>query len=367
MSIVAGVDFGTLSVRVSIFSSERGRLGTARSEYPLHRRKGDPDYGTQSHADHMRALVDATHAAVLDAKRINAGIDRPLDRSHRTRHHRLQRGHGRSASSTAGRLLPLVRSSRVERGRRDYRRRPRNAGSKRFTGAAACIPPNGDSRSCFTGCATIRTSARSSRPPWNIATWSPRRCAASPIRTRVPRSVCAMGHKWMWNRDARRTAVRGVSDRRRPAACRSPRQTQRTIRDLGCDRGTSCAGLGETARAARGNSDSRRRVRRALGRGGRGSAPGERSQCARNCHLRHRDQRKTGADSRRMRRGRRIGLPRIALVSRPAYPQPAICSERSPNAATRPSPSCRTDSTSITRAKPDCCGLPGTTAIAPCW
>jgi L-ribulokinase len=43
MTIVAGVDFGTLSVRVSIMDSERGRLGTALAEYPLHRRREDPD------------------------------------------------------------------------------------------------------------------------------------------------------------------------------------------------------------------------------------------------------------------------------------------------------------------------------------
>ena len=54
MSIVAGVDFGTLSVRVSIFDSERGRLGAGVAEYPLLRKKEDPDHATQSHADHMR-------------------------------------------------------------------------------------------------------------------------------------------------------------------------------------------------------------------------------------------------------------------------------------------------------------------------
>jgi L-ribulokinase len=35
MSIVAGVDFGTLSVRASIFDSKRGRLGSGTAEYPL--------------------------------------------------------------------------------------------------------------------------------------------------------------------------------------------------------------------------------------------------------------------------------------------------------------------------------------------
>jgi len=60
MAIVAGVDFGTLSVRVSVFDSEAGRLGTAMAEYPLHRRRDDPDFATQSHADQMSALVKAT-------------------------------------------------------------------------------------------------------------------------------------------------------------------------------------------------------------------------------------------------------------------------------------------------------------------
>ncbi len=50
MAIVAGVDFGTLSVRVSVVDSVRGRLGSGSGEYPLHRRKDDPDFATQSHA-----------------------------------------------------------------------------------------------------------------------------------------------------------------------------------------------------------------------------------------------------------------------------------------------------------------------------
>ena len=67
MSIVAGVDFGTLSVRVSILDGERGRLGTAVEQYPLHRKREDPDYATQSHQDHMRALAAATRKAVETA------------------------------------------------------------------------------------------------------------------------------------------------------------------------------------------------------------------------------------------------------------------------------------------------------------
>jgi L-ribulokinase len=59
MRIVAGVDFGTLSTRVTLLSSERGRLGTASANYPLHRKREDPDFATQSHADQMAALVAA--------------------------------------------------------------------------------------------------------------------------------------------------------------------------------------------------------------------------------------------------------------------------------------------------------------------
>jgi L-ribulokinase len=67
MAIVAGVDFGTLSVRVSLVDSDRGLIGSAIAEYPLHRKREDPDYATQSHDDQMRALASATHQALKAA------------------------------------------------------------------------------------------------------------------------------------------------------------------------------------------------------------------------------------------------------------------------------------------------------------
>src|SRR5262244_2035414 len=70
MAVVAGVDFGTLTVRVSIVDSERGMLASATAEYPLHRRREDPEFATQSHADHMNALAAATRSALQ-----NAGVD----------------------------------------------------------------------------------------------------------------------------------------------------------------------------------------------------------------------------------------------------------------------------------------------------
>lgn len=68
MAIVAGVDFGTLSVRVTLVDTSRGRLGSGIAEYPLHRKKEDPDYATQSHDDHMRALVDAMQRAWVESR-----------------------------------------------------------------------------------------------------------------------------------------------------------------------------------------------------------------------------------------------------------------------------------------------------------
>ena len=68
MAIVAGVDFGTLSVRVTLVDSVRGRLGTASAEYPLARKREDPDYATQSHQDQMEALVKAMRQVCQQAQ-----------------------------------------------------------------------------------------------------------------------------------------------------------------------------------------------------------------------------------------------------------------------------------------------------------
>ena len=67
MAVVAGVDFGTLSVRVSLVDCERGLLASAVAAYPLHRKREDPEFATQSHADHMRGLTTATREALEKA------------------------------------------------------------------------------------------------------------------------------------------------------------------------------------------------------------------------------------------------------------------------------------------------------------
>jgi L-ribulokinase len=64
MTIVAGIDFGTASVRVSIVDSERGRLSSGIAEYTVQRKRDDPDRATQRHAEHLAALEKAFNVAL---------------------------------------------------------------------------------------------------------------------------------------------------------------------------------------------------------------------------------------------------------------------------------------------------------------
>ena len=90
MSIVTGVDFGTLSVRVTLVATNQGKLGSGFAEYPLHRRKEDPDYATQGHGDHMREAIErALGAAKVPGNQVAAlAIDTtgsgviPVDEKH---------------------------------------------------------------------------------------------------------------------------------------------------------------------------------------------------------------------------------------------------------------------------------------------
>jgi L-ribulokinase len=67
MTIVAGVDFGTAGVRVSIFHSARGRLGYGTGDYPVLRKPDDPNFVAQRHADHCAALETAFKNALARA------------------------------------------------------------------------------------------------------------------------------------------------------------------------------------------------------------------------------------------------------------------------------------------------------------
>ena len=193
MAIVAGVDFGTLSVRGSIVDSERGLLASALAEYPLHRKREDPDFATQSHADHMRALAEATRLAVTSAGisgnqveaialdttgssviPVGEGIF-PLDDYYLWCDHR--------AKQEAALITELARVEKVE--------------AIQWCGGVYSsewgwakllhwLRHNPEKRtkfvSAFEHCDMVAATL----------------CGITDAR-HVKRSVCAMGHKWMWN------------------------------------------------------------------------------------------------------------------------------------------------------------------------
>lgn len=70
MTLVAGADFGTLSVRVTIMDTEGRSVGTAVAPYPLHRSDTDPHVARQSHDDQMNALCAAMTEAIA-----TSGVD----------------------------------------------------------------------------------------------------------------------------------------------------------------------------------------------------------------------------------------------------------------------------------------------------
>jgi L-ribulokinase len=193
MSIVAGVDFGTLSVRVSIFDSEKGKLGSGTAEYQLHRRKDDPDFATQSHADHMNALGAAMQKAID-----SAGID------------------GRSIAAIA---LDTTGSSVVPVGKDlqplddyylwcDHRAWEEAA---QITSAAreenlGAIEWCGGTYSSEWGFAKLLHWLRHNPEKRDRMVTALEHCdmvAATLCGVTNPsdirRSICAMGHKWMWN------------------------------------------------------------------------------------------------------------------------------------------------------------------------
>jgi L-ribulokinase len=193
MAIVAGVDFGTLSVRVTLLDSERGRLGTASAGYPLHRRRDDPDFATQSHEDQMQALTKATRevlaqtgvagrdvvALALDTTGSSViPVDaqmQPLDDYMLWCDHR--------AHKEAQQITELAHAEKLEAiewcggvyshewGFAKLLYWLRNSPEKR-----------GQFASAFEHCDMVAATLIGIRDP-----------------KLAPRSVCAMGHKWMWN------------------------------------------------------------------------------------------------------------------------------------------------------------------------
>jgi L-ribulokinase len=193
MAIVAGVDFGTLTVRATIIDTEHGRLGSGTAEYPLHRRKDDPDHATQSHDDHMRALAEATRKATATARisgdKVAAlAIDttgssvipvdaklQPLDEYYLWCDHRAWREAALITETARREKLQAIDwcggTYSSEWGFSKLLHWLRNNPHKRDRFATA-----------FEHCDMVAAVLCEITDPM-----------------KAPRSICAMGHKWMWN------------------------------------------------------------------------------------------------------------------------------------------------------------------------
>lgn len=193
MSIVAGVDFGTLSVRVSLVDSERGLLASSVSEYPLHRKREDPNHATQSHEDHMRALALATRQALKEGavpgERVDAiALDTtgssvipvaadltPLDDYYLWCDHR--------AKDEAAQITELAHREKLDAIQWCGGVYSSEWG---FAKLLHWLRHNPDKRekfaSAFEHCDMVAATLCGITSP-----------------ARVKRSICAMGHKWMWN------------------------------------------------------------------------------------------------------------------------------------------------------------------------
>jgi L-ribulokinase len=193
MSIVAGVDFGTLSVRVSLFDSVKGRLGAGVGEYPLLRKKEDPDYATQSHQDHMRALAAAMRAALADAAVAGTAVEAmALDTT------------GSSVIPVDARLQPLD-DYYLWCDHRAWQEAAEITAAAHDRGLEA-IDWCGGTYSSEWGFAKLLHWLRHN--PAKRAAFATALehcdmvaaalCGSGDVAS-VPRSICAMGHKWMWN------------------------------------------------------------------------------------------------------------------------------------------------------------------------
>jgi L-ribulokinase len=193
MAIVAGVDFGTLNVRVTIVDSAKGRLGSGLGDYPLHRRKDDPDFATQSHEDHMRALAEATQKALAAAKVSGDQVEAiAIDTT------------GSSVIPVGEKLEPLNEYYLWcdHRGWREAALITETARKRNLEAIQWC----GGTYSTEWGFSKLLHWLRHNpeqRPKFATAFEHCDFVAAVLCGTtdldQVPRSVCAMGHKWMWN------------------------------------------------------------------------------------------------------------------------------------------------------------------------
>lgn len=193
MTIVAGVDFGTESVRVAIVDHVAGVIGTGTAGYEVHRREGDPDFATQSHAEHLAGLERAMHAALANARVDGMLVEalamdttgstvvvvgdglRPLDDYYLWCDHRAKDEAARITEVAREEHLPAIElcggTYSSEWGFAKLLHWLREHPARR-----------GDVVAALEHCDLIAAVLCGIRDPRD-----------------VPRSACAMGHKWLWS------------------------------------------------------------------------------------------------------------------------------------------------------------------------
>jgi L-ribulokinase len=193
MAVVAGVDFGTLSVRVSLVDSERALLASAVAEYPLHRKREDPEFATQSHSDHMRALAAATREAL---QKSGVSGDQVLSIA---------------LDTTGSSVIPVGRNLKPLDDYYLWCDHRAKAEAAEITEAARC-----EKLEAIEWCGGVYSSEWGFSKLLHWLRHNPGQrsefvsafehcdmvaatlCGITDAK-KVKRSICAMGHKWMWN------------------------------------------------------------------------------------------------------------------------------------------------------------------------
>ena len=172
---------------------EHGILASAVAEYPLHRKREDPDHATQSHDDHMTALAAATRQAVREAgisgdKVLAIALDttgssvipvgegmKPLGEYYLWCDHRAKNEAAEITETAHREGLPAIDwcggTYSSEWGFSKLLHWLRHNPEKR-----------GKFVSAFEHCDMVAATLAGITDP-----------------KKVKRSICAMGHKWMWN------------------------------------------------------------------------------------------------------------------------------------------------------------------------
>lgn len=193
MPIVAGVDFGTESVRVSIVDHVRGELGAGQAGYPVKRRRDDPDFAAQAHAAHLEALAAAVRLALREAGVSGEGVEA-------------------MALDTTGSTVVVVGEGLVplddyylwcdHRAKAEAARITEVAQEESLPAIELC----GGAYSAEWGFAKLLHWLRHNRSRRGEVVAALEHCdmiAATLCGitdpAQVPRSACAMGHKWLWS------------------------------------------------------------------------------------------------------------------------------------------------------------------------